>query len=212
VIDQWPQRVVGQFQASQDDPALLARWPADFRITVAYELTGNRLRCDIEAHNPDTCPLPMGLGLHPYFRVPIVPGGSADGCRITIPAREYWELENLIATGRKLPVPADKDLRQGMSFADTYLDNILWDLDAADSRVQTQIEDTSAGCRLEVSFDSWFRGCVAFNPPHREAICIEPYSCVPDAWRLAEQGIDAGGRVLAAGESLHTWMEIELTN
>lgn len=210
VIDQGPQRVVGQFQASQDDPSLLARWPADFRITVTYELSGNRLRCDIEAHNPDTNPLPMGLGLHPYFRVPIVPGGRAEDCRITVGANEYWELQDLIATGRRLPVAGDKDLRHGMRFEDTRLDNIFWDLDTSDGRVQTQIEDPAAGCRLEVSFDAWFRGCVAFNPPHREAICIEPYSCVPDAWHLAEQGIDAGGLVLAPGETLQTWMEVRL--
>jgi aldose 1-epimerase len=211
VLEQASQRVVGQFQAFVDDPSLLQCWPADFRITVAYELAGNRLRCEIKAHNPDTRPLPMGLGLHPYFRVPIIPGGSADACRITVPACEYWELENLIATGRRLPVRQDKDLRQGMAFAETRLDNIFWDLEAANGRVQTQIDDPTAGCRLQISFDQAIPGCVVFNPPHREAICIEPYSCVPDAWRLAEEGIDAGGRVLSPGESWDTWMEIELT-
>ena len=85
VIEHTPQRVVGQFQASLDDPSLLTRWPADFRLTVAYELSGNRLRAQIEAHNPDSKPLPMGLGLHPYFRVPIAPGGRAEDCRITMP-------------------------------------------------------------------------------------------------------------------------------
>lgn len=210
VIDQGPQHVVGQFRASQDDPSLLARWPADFRITVRYELTGNRLLCQLEMHNPDTKPLPMGLGLHPYFRVPIVPGGNADDCTVTVAANEYWELKDLIATGRRLPVPSDKDLRRGMAFRETRLDNILWDLETSGGRVQTQLADPAAGCRLEVDFDAWFRGCVVFNPPHREAICIEPYSCVPDAWRLAEQGIDAGGLVLPPGETVQTWMEIRL--
>jgi aldose 1-epimerase len=209
-VEQSPGRIVGQFQASQDDPELLRRWPADFRITVAYELAGNRLRAEIEAHNPDDKPLPWGLGLHPYFRVPIVPGGQADDCRITVPASQYWELKDLIATGRKLPVSGEKDLRQGMRFGQTRLDNIFWDLDAVAGRVQTQIEDAHAGCRLQISFDEQFAGCVVFNPPHREAICIEPYSCVPDAWRLAEQGIDAGAHVLAPGATLQTWFEIEL--
>jgi aldose 1-epimerase len=211
VLEQSAQSVVGQFQASQDDAAILSRWPADFRITVRYELAGNRLRCEIEMQNPDTRPLPMGLGLHPYFRVPIVPGGRAETCRVTVPAAEYWELKDLLATGRKLPVPAEKDLRGGMAFADTRLDNILWELTSTGGRVETLLEDPDAGCRLKVSFDDAFRGCVVFNPPHREAICIEPYSCVPDAWRLAEQGIDAGAIIVPPGESLRRWMEIELT-
>ncbi len=210
VIEESPQRVVGQFQASQDDPDLLSRWPADFQLTVAYELSGNRLRGEIEARNPDTKPLPMGLGLHPYFRVPMVPGGDADRCRITVPASEYWELKDLLATGRKLPVPPDKDLRQGMTFAQTRLDNILWNLDTEAGRVETELADPDGGCRLRISFDEQIRGCVVFNPPHREAICIEPYSCVPDAWRLFDQGIDAGARVLAPGEAFSTWFEIEL--
>lgn len=210
VVDQGPQYAVGQFQAAIDDPSLLARWPADFRITVRYELAGNRLLCQIEMHNPDAKPLPMGLGLHPYFRVPIVPGGNADDCVITVAAREYWELKDLLATGRKLPVAGDKDLRAGQRFGDCRLDNIFWDLDAPSGRVQTQLADPAAGCRLAIDFDAWFRGCVVFNPPHREAICIEPYSCVPDAWRLAEQGVDAGGLVLPPGETLHAWMEIRL--
>lgn len=211
VMEQSPQRAVGQFHASQDDPALLFRWPADFRITVVYLLTGNRLRCEIEMTNPDTRPLPMGLGLHPYFRVPIVPGGSADNCRVTVPASEYWELKDLLATGRKLPVLEDKDLRQGMLFSETRLDNILWNVTAADGRIETSLEDPDAGCRLKIAFDDQFRGIVVFNPPHREAICIEPYSCVPDAWRLADQGFDAGAIVLSPGETLQRWMEIELT-
>jgi hypothetical protein len=32
---------------------------------------------------------------------------------------------------------------------------------------------------------------------------------VPDAWRLAERGIDAGGRILAPGETASAWMEIK---
>jgi aldose 1-epimerase len=119
-------------------------------------------------------------------------------------------LKDLLATGRKLPVPPDKDLRHGMPFGQTRLDNILWNLDTKAGRVETSLADPDGGCRLRISFDAQFRGCVVFNPPHREAICIEPYSCVPDAWRLAAQSIDAGARVLAPGETLSTWFEIEL--
>jgi aldose 1-epimerase len=61
------------------------------------------------------------------------------------------------------------------------------------------------------AFDDFFRACVVFNPPHRQAICIEPYSCIPNAYALAERGIDAGLRVLAPGESVATRFTLGLS-
>ena len=68
-----------QFQASVDDATILERWPADFKITMVYELHDRtlELRCTVE--NPDSRPLPFGLGFHPYFRLPLL-GGHADEC------------------------------------------------------------------------------------------------------------------------------------
>ena len=40
IIEQTGSKAVGQFQASCDEPSLLERWPADFLITVSYELRG----------------------------------------------------------------------------------------------------------------------------------------------------------------------------
>jgi aldose 1-epimerase len=48
-----------------------------------------------------------------------------------------------------------------------------------------------------------FRELVAFTPPHRHAVCLEPYTCATDAINLQAQGIDAGLRVLQPGERWH---------
>ena len=45
-----------------------------------------------------------------------------------------------------------------------------------------------------------FRELVAFTPPHRQAVCLEPYTCTTDAINLQQRGINAGLRVLAPGE------------
>ena len=37
-----------------------------------------------------------------------------------------------------------------------------------------------------------------------EAICIEPYTAVPDAYSLSERGINAGLRILEPGETFTT--------
>ncbi len=64
-------RVVGEFQASVDDPAILDHWPADFRIRVSYEVRGRELVSDIRYENTGTGPLPCGFGTHAYFRLPL---------------------------------------------------------------------------------------------------------------------------------------------
>ena len=54
-----------------------------------------------------------------------------------------------------------------------------------------------AAASVTQRFDETFRECVVYTPPHREAICIEPLTCVPDCFDLAKQGIDAGLRCSA---------------
>jgi len=47
---------------------------------------------------------------------------------------------------------------------------------------------------------------VVYNPPHREAFCIEPYTCVPDPFALEARGL----RVLAPGEQFQARIDIEV--
>ncbi len=211
VVDQTETRVVGEFQASVDEPGVLEHWPSDFRIAVVYELIGHALICDVRIDNTGAAPLPFGFGTHPYFRIPLETGGRADECRVTVPATEYWELEKLLPTGRKLPATGRYGLSAGMRFADTQLDDVFTHLSYVAGRATATILDPACGRRLEMSFDDQFRECVVYNPPHRQAICIEPYTCVPDTYALEEAGADTGLRVLNPGESFDTRIDIRLT-
>ena len=112
VLEEIGDRVVGEFQASIDDPALLSQWPADFRITMAYEVTATALTCDIVIDNPDQLPLPYGFATHGYYRTPL---GQGDGeaCELTVPASSRWVLDdNAIPTGEIRPVEPELDLRK----------------------------------------------------------------------------------------------------
>ena len=209
IVEHAPQRLVGEFQASRDEPGLLRRWPADFRLTVAYELAANALSCGITVFHSGDGPLPFGLGLHPYFRLPWV-GGSADDCRLTVPAAEYWELTDMLPSGRRLPATGARGLATGLAFRDAHLDDVFTGLSYTLGVCRATLADPRVGRSLEVTFDDSFRNCVVYNPPHREAICIEPYACVPDAFALAERGIETGLRVLQPGGSFTARFEIRL--
>src|SRR5947208_2454807 len=141
VIHRATSQVAGWFQASRVDGALLERWPADFRLMVTYELTGNALRSQIVVENPDDRPLPWGLGIHPYFRLPLVPGGQADACRVAVPAGEYWELLDMLPTGKRLPAAGRHDLSRGPPFAETQLDDVFTGLAARGGKCLASITD-----------------------------------------------------------------------
>src|SRR5262245_33777389 len=131
VLEQLPSRAVGTFQASIDDPSLLEQWPADFRITVAYEVRDATLFSTVEIENPDDTELPFGFGTHPYFRLPIG-GASVDDCLVRVPAATMLEQQDQLPTGRTLPVDAARDLRAGARYGDLTLDDVLRDLHPRD--------------------------------------------------------------------------------
>lgn len=210
VIERSAKRVVGEFQGSVDAPELADRWPADYAIRATYELEASRLVMRYEFWNPDRRSLPCGFGSHPYFRLPIG-GANAAECTIALPVAAEWELVELLPTGARRPVPDLPATQAGRPFQQLHLDNVFTQLvfDAADQATAV-IRDPQSGRELRVAWDRAFRECVVYTPPHREAICIEPYTCVPGAVQLAGRIDDTGLRVLAPGERFAGVVEFEL--
>lgn len=203
VVERTELHVTGEFRAAKDDPGLLERWPADFRIRVTYALAGAALHSRIEVFNPSDRTLPFWLGTHGYFRVPLSAGSAREQCRIRVPASEYWELADLVPTGGRKPVEPARDLRQGQTFGAMQPDDVLTGLQFdVQGWCTCTVEDPQAGRKLDVVFDRAFGECVVFIPPHREAICLEPYSSVPNAIELQAQGVRTGLVCLPPGE---TW-------
>jgi aldose 1-epimerase len=210
VIEQSSQRVVGQFHAWQDDPSLQARWPADFQLTASYELSGNRLLMEYLVENPGDRPLPCGLGTHPYFRVAIGTGDPNETV-VRVPVTHRWELADMLPTGRRLPLPQAAALTAGEKFAALEFDDVLSGLTFQNGHCESSLTSASGDCTVTLRCNDVFRELVVYTPPHREAICIEPYTCVPGPFTLEERGIDAGLRVLQPGESFTAKVEIAVT-
>jgi hypothetical protein len=64
------------------DPALLERFPFPFRLAATYSLRGTSLSLALEASNLGGGPMPAGLGVHPYFPLPLSPGGRTEDLRV----------------------------------------------------------------------------------------------------------------------------------
>ncbi len=65
-----------------DSPETRTYYPAAFRYSVVYELTGNRLAIRFQVENRDAQTIHFAVGGHPGFRVPLEEGLSYDGYRL----------------------------------------------------------------------------------------------------------------------------------
>jgi aldose 1-epimerase len=208
VIDQGADHVTGQFQLSIDAPERMPYWPADFILEVDYELLHNRLRANFRINNPGPHDLPWGLGTHAYFKAPLGSDSQLGDCTLEAPARKYWRLIDALPTGEILPVDEPRDLRDGAYLDLLKLDDVLTDLEVIGPQFDCVLIDERAGLQVTQTCPPIFRELVAFTPPNRAAICIEPYTCPTDAINLARDGHDVGWRTLAPGSEFHTWIDI----
>jgi aldose 1-epimerase len=198
------QSVAASFQASKADPRILDWWPSDFLIRAKYTLAGNRLACDLQWRNAGDKPLPYGLGTHTYFRLPLSQGSSAEDVVLTAPIAKQWELVDMLASGKLVNIGSLRTFATGMPLQGQRFDD-MFQLDENSTTVTTSLSDTRSGRRITQRFErADFPNLVIYTPGHREAICMEPYSCAADPFRLQQMAVDVGLRVLAPGQTAST--------
>ncbi len=204
VIDQTSTKVTAAFQASVDDPSILNHWPSDFSVEASYELVDSQLRFAAKFTNTGYDPLPWGFGTHAYFRLPLAEGSSVAETVITAPVDGEWQMVDMIPTGEVAALPEQLCLSTGETLGERQFDT-PYRLVASSGDVETVVADPTSGHRIVQRFNAAdFPQLVIYTPGHREAVCVEPYSCVPDPFRLEQQGVATGLRTLAAGESHET--------
>jgi len=212
VHEQTSDSVTGRFQLSVDAPERRKCWPADFLFDVRYRVAESRLECQFRIVNCDTRPLPWGLGTHAYFRLPFGSRSRAEQCEYFVPVSEQWELKDFLPTGRRLPVENQAPLRNGAEFGSTKYDDVFTAWESDGGTLRSSIQDPQAGIQLTQICDSqYFREAVVYTPPGRNALCIEPYTCVTDAVNLQSQDLNTGLQVLAPGQVVQTWTALQVS-
>lgn len=202
--------VTAEFQLSRDAAERLPRWPADFRLTARWSIAGSQLegRFTLTALGR----MPAAIGLHPYLPVPLRAGGDAEACLLDVPARLWQPQQELLPVG-PLAASSQRAAFPGrMPLAGRSFDDVFTGLDVRDDtgsgpEVVTAVIDRAAGLAAELAFDRVFSVCVLFTPPHREAVCIEPYTVLPGADAFDPQ---RGWKLLDEGESLTAMVRFRL--
>lgn len=199
--DEQSAEVVGLFELSQDRPDFASQWPADFRVSFRYRLESSSLLSEIEVENPSDRVLPFGVGTHPYFRFPLLPTGTLDQCEIVSPVGKQVELQECLPTGVVKQSEVAATLSQGCRLSSQTFDDVFGDLTLGlDGKVHHFLRDFDAKVELEIVHDREFPYVVIFTPPHRKAVCIEPYTCLTDAINLESETFETGLWHLHPGE------------
>jgi aldose 1-epimerase len=179
-----------------------SHWPTDAVLQIRYSLAGRRLTMTVSVSNPTGEDLPYGFGIHPYFRLPIEPGGDLEQTRLVVPASETWVLDGNIPTGERKPVDERLDFRKGKPMKGLKLDDVLTGLTPEGDFHVCRLEDLALKAEFRLSFDRQFREVVLFTPPGAgDVIAVEPYTQTTDAINLAARSIDGGLRVLPHGKT-----------
>jgi len=196
--------VHGDFQMSVDAPETAGYWPADSIFSMVYRLSETALRLEMSVRNVSESPLPFGIGFHPYLRFPCA-DQTVDRFKLLAPARSLWHCVDNLPTEERVPVSDDLNWNSPRRIGSMPLDTLYTDLGSIQERadgllLRAELGHTEYRGALQVWTSGDFRESVLFTPAHRQAVCIEPYTCATDAINLAERNVDAGLKVLQPDE------------
>lgn len=209
IVSQDVDKVVAEFQASVDAPEVLTQWPSDFRIEASYQVSGMQLISDIRYENPGTDDLPCAFGTHAYFRLPLSDQSDMARTVIEAPVSKMLPLQEMLPTGEFLPLPKEITLADGVALADHEFDTVYHGLPSGQDPIVTRVSDPVSGRSISQTCSSDFGCYVIYTPGHREAVCIEPYTTIPDPFAMQERGIPTGLQVLKPGEHFETQIVLE---
>lgn len=199
---------------SQDD--LLDRYPFPFRLNMSIGIRNGHLVHSFIAENLGSGPMPIGLGLHPYFPLPLGSKGDVDDHEIWIDAPYFWEQESAIPTGESrrseetldlcVPLSLGALAASGVGGTDRML-NVLYSQFSdrhgptpSAHGIRCGVRNPRAGCEVVVEPSPAFSACVTYVPVTRDRISFEPHTCVPNAFNLVNEGRTVGTVTLGRRE------------
>lgn len=199
-------------------PDVQTGYPFSWTLRITHELNPWGLTLSAEVTNSGTGPMPFGLGLHPWFRLPLGEQGQRlEDCLAEIPSKRMWDMTLLdslsldpkagqksalpaASAAWKLDVPAEQSLFPARPI--TERQTVLFtDLALKDGMSECRLIDPKARAEVALQCVPDFTTMVVFKPRGQSSLCIEPWTCPPNGFNLAARGVEENGvKVLKAGE------------
>jgi aldose 1-epimerase len=165
-------------------------WPWRYRAQQALTAAGDSLTLRLGVTNLADRPMPVGLGLHPYFL-------ASEGTTLTTGATHLWECTDEQIPIRRVDLPPEFDFASGLKIADHDLDHCF----AGWSRKAT-IDWPGKPYRLHMEGASpSLRHFVLYTPSGQSFFCAEGVENMNNAHNWLSRGVETGLSILAPGES-----------
>ncbi len=159
-------------------------WPWAYEARQSFTLRAMALRVGMSVRNLAGEPMPVGMGLHPFF--PRTPG-----VRVRARVRGIWETDERLMPTRCVALPQGLDLAGGALIDAQVLDNVFagWD-----GRCEVRWPERRAMLTLRAS--GVFGQLVIYAPPGEGFFCVEPTSQVTDAFNMRWRGEAGHGAIV----------------
>lgn len=156
-------------------------WPFAFDARQSIVLRPGGLEITIAATNTGIAPMPIGIGLHPYFR-------RTPDVRVRLGFSGAWMGAGGMPPTARADVPAEMDLSAGPALgARSYTHGFDgWDGTG-------RFDWPEAGRSLEMTASETLRHCIVHLPEGKDFFCVEPVSHAIDAFNLAPRGVGGTG-------------------
>jgi galactose mutarotase-like enzyme len=182
-------------------------FPFEFELTAGYELTPRSLRIDLLVRHggplgPEITPqgaMPVAMGFHPYFRMPLLGDGELGRVRLELDASEMIQVTPAGAAGKAQPLPAGPLSLENELYANLILGGF--------KKPEARLVDPEAGLAVTVRWQGpeLLKYVVLWTRPGEGFYCLEPWMGLPDAVSTG-----AGCHWLPPGQELGLHVEISL--
>ena len=187
----------------ESSPETLAMWPYEFRLTVTFELVGNRLVKTCTVENPNGETMYYELGHHDGFNAALAPGEVMADYAVCLPGVDslhpYGMDESAMMTPKSREIPLDRG-RINLKPMTYGLDTIVLDEFSTKS---VRLVDKSGKARVTLDFEDYtYLGIWTMDQEaDTNYVCLEPWSSLPDATFVGRDLTEkAHVRSLAAGQ------------
>ncbi len=174
------------------------RWFSNNDVVIEATLDADSFTLMVQAINTGGDPEPVGIGWHPYFRLP---SGNRANARLYVPAMARAEVNNyddVLPTGKLAKVqgtPYDFSVDGGAPLPPGQLvdDAFMQLMRNADGGATCLLEDTAAdyGIRVE-AISPRIRSFQVYSPPTMSYVAIEPQFNYADPFGAEWNGEDTG--------------------
>jgi aldose 1-epimerase len=143
--------------------------PLQYVCTQSISVDSERVRIVLSSRNVSAQPIPMGLGLHPYF-------ANRTQAALTVALPDHWQWDHELMPVAKQTNPLAEALARGRNVAGLPIaaEYAGWDGRAL-------IEWRASGLRVDLVTTPRLRHVVMWLPEGESFFCLEPISHATDA-------------------------------